>query len=59
MKRRLGVIVLFTALLSAAAPVAQATANTTASQWGCAGVRLIDRVVCVSNPLPERLPLPD
>ena len=59
MKRRLGVIVLFTALLTGVAPAAQAVTSTSSSQWGCVGVQLLDRVVCWSNPLPDRLPLPD
>jgi hypothetical protein len=58
-KRRIGVIVLVTAALSTAGTAAQALVdNTTASHWGCVGVQAANVGVCVSNPLPERLPIP-
>ena len=59
MKRRLGVIATTLAILSLGATGAQAIGNTTTAHWGCVGIEAIDQGVCVSNPLPERLPLPD
>jgi hypothetical protein len=36
-------------------------ANRTAAtgDWGCVVVRTINQGICLSNPLPERLPLPN
>ena len=60
MKRRLGVIILLTCLLSGGTTAAQALlGNNVASQWGCVGSKTLDRIVCVSDPLPERLPIPE
>jgi hypothetical protein len=58
-KRRLGVIVTTLTILLLGASGAQAIGNTTTAHWGCVGVKAIDQGVCVSNPLPERLPLPE
>jgi hypothetical protein len=58
-KRRIGVIVLVAAALSSAGTAASALGgNTTESHWGCVGSQTLDKVVCFSNPLPERLPIP-
>ena len=61
MKRRIGVIIAITSFLVLGGSAAQAgpLANTTSAQWGCVGVQALDRIVCLSNPLPERLPLPN
>jgi hypothetical protein len=59
-KRRLGIILAIAAALAGGSTAAQAASlSTTAKHWGCVGVQLIDTGVCVSNPLPERLPLPE
>lgn len=59
MKRRIGVVVFLTTVLVGGGSAAQgALSNRTAAQWGCVGAKALDTVVCVSNPLPERLPLP-
>jgi hypothetical protein len=58
-KRRLGVIILLTCLLSGGTTAAQAVfGNTVSSQWGCVGSKTLNKIICVSDPLPERLPLP-
>ena len=59
MKRRIGIVVAMVAFLSLGSTSVQALSNTTAAHWGCVGVQLIDQGVCLSNPLPERLPLPN
>lgn len=60
MKRRIGVIVVIAAALvgGASAAVAGPTTNTTASHWGCVGSQTLNQVICFSNPLPSRLPVP-
>ena len=61
MKRRMAVIIVSAIGLSSIGSAAQAIlANTTASQyWGCAVIERVDTSLCLKNPLPERLPLPD
>lgn len=59
MKHRVGVIILLTCILSGGTTAAQAVfGNTASSQWGCVGSKTLDQIICVSDPLPERLPLP-
>jgi carbohydrate-selective porin OprB len=64
MKARRIVIVVaaFVALVTGGASAASAVLpNRTAGtgDWGCVVVRSINQGVCVSDPLPERLPLPE
>lgn len=61
MKRRLATLAVLLAALTAgttAAAVALPGSNTTTGRWGCVAIQVIDQGVCISNPLPERLPLP-
>lgn len=62
MRRRIITVVLLTAGLTGAASGAQALGDsrtTAGGYWGCVGTRLADVGVCVQNPLPERLPVPE
>lgn len=59
MKRRIGVIAAILAFLTLGSTGAHAIGNTTSAHWGCVGIELLDQGVCLSNPLPERLPLPE
>jgi carbohydrate-selective porin OprB len=55
-------VVAFVALLVAGLSAASAVLpNRTAGtgDWGCVAIRTINQGVCVSDPLPERLPLPE
>lgn len=63
MKRRLSTVIAATLALSFGGPAAANaivgnTMNAT-GDWGCVVVRTVNQAVCFSNPLPERLPLPD
>ncbi|HVF32128.1 MAG TPA: hypothetical protein VM933_03725 [Acidimicrobiales bacterium] len=58
MKRRLVTIAAIAAALMAGTSAAQALdAAQTSSHWGCVAVEVVDEGVCLSNPLPDRLPL--
>lgn len=61
MTRRIAVIVVLAIALAGGGSAAQAgpVGNTMSSNWGCVGSQTLDKVVCLSNPLPERLPLPN
>jgi hypothetical protein len=62
-KRRLSIVLATTlALLFGGSTAATALfGNTTSAtgDWGCVVVRTVNQGVCLSNPLPERLPLPN
>lgn len=56
MKRLLLIVALATGALvgGSAAP-----ASAAGGYWACAGTYIIDFGVCVKNPMPEQLPVPD
>ena len=58
--RRLIVFIIATLAFLGGSSAAQAIVSTPASggYWGCVGSELLDRGVCVRNPVPERLPVP-
>lgn len=45
------------AMANDAAPTVELT-NDEDRPWACAAVRQLDQGICISDPLPERLPLP-
>lgn len=62
MKRRLAIIALITASLAGGGSAAQAVLGNTTTAGGyigCVGVDVSDHSLCIKNPLPERLPLPE
>jgi hypothetical protein len=60
-RRIITITVVLTALLGggSAASAIGPNSGTAGGYWGCVGVEAIDKAICVKNPLPERLPLPD
>ncbi len=64
MKRRLAVLSILFIALSGGATAASAISQSglpvsPQGYWACAGVRDIDLGLCVEDPLPERLPIPE
>ena len=61
MKRRIAILTLITASLLGSGSAAQAVLGNTTTAGGyvgCVGVDLSDHSLCIKNPLPPRLPLP-
>lgn len=60
MKRRLIIIGLIATSLLGGASAARALGTTPSAggYWGCVGSETLNVGYCLSNPLPERLPLP-
>ncbi len=60
MKRRILVIAIAVASLVGATSGASAAhmTSTSSGYWACVGTTHVDFGVCVDNPLPDRLPLP-
>ena len=62
MKRRLIAVFVMVAALVGTGSAAQAIGGNTTSAggyWGCVTSHLVDFGFCATNPLPERLPLPN